>query len=73
MDDQQFDRIARQAAAPGPRRLVLRGLAGAAVAAALGGLGAREAAAGVGCFKVGRRCRYNSQCCTGNCRIGECR
>jgi len=74
MDGQEFDRVARQAAHLGTRRLLLlRGLTGMTLAAALGVAGARQADAGAGCFVRGKPCRHDSQCCTLNCRFGTCR
>jgi hypothetical protein len=74
MDPQRFDSIIKMAAPqPSPRRGALRLLAVALVATAGGGLTARGAAAGAGCFKRKKRCRSDTQCCTRNCRYGVCR
>ena len=69
MNDHAFDRFARPLADL-TRRRVLRALVGTVLA---GALGARGATAGAGCFRKGTRCRYDSQCCTLNCRFGTCR
>ena len=72
MDNRHFDALARAVAGGASRRSILRGLLGGALAGvpALGG--GREAAAG--CFKQGRRCRYDRQCCSGLCNayFGRC-
>lgn len=79
MTERGFDDAARALAGAGSRRGLLRGLIGGALAAGLSVFGARRAAAGTrpgpgaACFKKGRRCRYDMQCCTRNRRSGECR
>ena len=74
MAPQHFDAIITTAATtPSPRRIFLRLLAGALAATAGGIVTARGTSAGAGCFKRNRRCRYDSQCCTLNCRYGTCR
>lgn len=79
MTERGFDDAARAMAGAGSRRGMLRGLLGGVLAAGLGAVGARRTAAGTrpgpgaSCFKKGRRCRYDQQCCTRTCRSGECR
>ena len=55
------------------RRAPLRLLAGAAVATIAAALSDASTAAGSRCFIRGKRCRYDRQCCTRNCRVGWCR
>jgi hypothetical protein len=52
---------------------VLRLLAGALLAGAVGVGKWRAAEAGANCFIRGKRCRPDRQCCTRSCRYGECR
>jgi hypothetical protein len=69
MDGQGFDTLTRQLTTVRSRRRALKALGGGAVAAALGGLGLREAAAAdvsadaKRCRKVTERCHRTSQCC----------
>ena len=63
MDGNRFDRVARALATGAPRRGILAGLAGATLAAVLGGA-APDASAGA-CKERQRRCRNADQCCGG--------
>src|SRR5687768_11858597 len=68
MDGNRFDELTRAVA--GSRRGLLRGLAAAAGAAALGRFGLREAEAA--CRAYGRACTGPTQCCSGACSGGAC-
>ena len=73
MNEGRVDTLARMAAKSGGRREALRLLAGALLAGAGGVSGGRAARAGARCFVRGKRCRYDRQCCSRNCRFGSCR
>lgn len=79
MDGGRFDDAVRAIARRGTRRGVLRGSFGALLGVGVTLFGAGSARAGArrgrisSCFIKGRRCRLDSQCCTLNCRNGECR
>jgi hypothetical protein len=74
VSDQRIDSLARVVATGTSRRRLTGGLAGTAIAGLLTILGAEQAGAGAGCFKRGRRCRRNRQCCKPNrCVHGYCR
>ena len=69
MDGERFDTWTRAMATSRPRRRLLAGLAGGAVAVLLGTVGLETAGAtDLGCVHVGRRCQRASQCCSGVCR-----
>ena len=61
MDGPRFDALAKSLSAAGPRRRLLAGLLGAALAAPLGRAGAQA------CKRDGKPCKKHSQCCSGNC------
>ena len=71
MDGDCFDTLARSLTKPAGRRVVLRALAGGAVAAAVARIGVKEAAAG--CRLVGERCKERDDCCSNTrCKNGTC-
>ena len=74
MDQHRFDALSRAVGASVSRRGAIKGLLGAAVAAALAPLGVEPAAAAIrpDCRKRNRNCRVDSQCCSRNCRKGRC-
>jgi hypothetical protein len=73
MDGRQIDTLAWVAATSRGRRGMLRLLAGALLTGAVGASGGRAAEAGARCFIRGKRCRYDRQCCSRDCRFGSCR
>ena len=66
MDSLRFDAIAKTLGAAGPRRRLLAGLLGAALAGPPGQAAARGCAAG------GKPCAKDRQCCSGKCQGSRC-
>jgi len=64
MDGDRFDRMARTLAMGAPRRSILTGLVGGALASVLGAR-TPEASARRACREFQRRCRNADQCCGG--------
>ena len=67
MDGPRFDALAKALGTAAPRRRLLAGLLGAALAAPLG------RAAADACKAEGKPCKKTSQCCSGLCSEGVCR
>ena len=71
MDGEGFDCITRAMTKSSSRRSAMRLLGGGALAAALAGFGAREAAAG--CKLVGEKCASRDDCCSNSrCKNKTC-
>ena len=73
MDQARFDEITKSlSSCDAPRRTVVKGGAGAVLAALLGALGAQNALAG--CKKENDDCDNNKECCSNRCGgNGKCR
>ena len=73
MDRRLIDDVAKALADTAPRRVVLRLLAGGALAA--GGLVRTDpvGANHYGCRHVGKSCSKGHECCSSRCRHGRCR
>jgi hypothetical protein len=69
----RLDLVAKRLAATTGRRGALRTLLGASLAGAAALATRRTADAGAKCFIRGKRCRYDRQCCSRDCRFGSCR
>jgi hypothetical protein len=66
--NRSFDELARELASGTlSRGRMLRLMGAALVGGALASLGIREAVADNLCKPTGKKCRKNSQCCSGNC------
>jgi hypothetical protein len=72
MDHERFDDLTRALATTTSRRQFLKTLAGSAAGGLLALLGIGEAAADDTCKPIGKKCRKNAQCCSGNCAEGKC-
>ena len=70
MDGSRFDRWTKTMARGGSRRVVVRALAGGALAAGLGRLG--RAAVAAACQKKGKPCDQDQDCCSKRCKHGTC-
>jgi hypothetical protein len=78
VEDVTFDHLARRMAGLSSRRTTLRGVAGTAIAAALGGRGVEADAKSkkkpkikrnaLGCVNVGDACTKDAQCCSNRCK-----
>ena len=71
MDSKRFDEITKELTTSTDRRTVLKRLAGGALGGLLALRGAEEAAAA--CKANNKECTRDGQCCSLNCRRGECR
>ena len=72
--ERSFDELARGLASGSiSRGRALRLMGAALVGGALGSVGIGEAAAApIGCKAEGKKCKKNTQCCSGNCAGGTC-
>lgn len=66
MDSSRFDDVTKALATGQPRRQIVKGLAGSALASVLAWFGMGETAA-ARCRDVGENCRANADCCERNC------
>ena len=72
MDQRAFDEITKSlSSCDAPRRTVVKGGAGAVLAALLGAFGVQSALAG--CAKKGKKCDKNGDCCSKRCSSGKCK
>jgi hypothetical protein len=72
MDQNAFDDLTRALARGTSRRQALKLLGGSLAGGLLAVLGVGEAAADDTCKPIGKKCKKNSQCCSGNCANGTC-
>src|SRR3712207_4230881 len=73
MDHERFDDLTRALATGMSRRQALKSLAGGAAGGLLAFLGVGKAAAAPpGCKRNGKKCKEDTQCCSGNCENGTC-